>query len=151
MLRTIDWTIMIVYFVFVLGHRFCPQALCEDQYGLLSGGTFHARLDCRAGLSSPRTWARRKSSAWAPPGPSTASPPATFTGLAPFRRWCSSGVFMMPFYYGSRARSVPEYLRLRFDEKTRGLNAISFAVMTRLLFRHFHVCHGQADSDPAHV
>lgn len=40
------------------------------------------------------------------------------------------GVFMMPFYYGSRARSVPEYLRLRFDEKTRGLNAITFAVMT---------------------
>src|ERR1035437_8855135 len=40
------------------------------------------------------------------------------------------GVFMMPFYYGSRARSVPEYLKLRFDEKTRVLNAISFAVMT---------------------
>jgi SSS family solute:Na+ symporter len=40
------------------------------------------------------------------------------------------GVFMMPFYYGSRARSVPEYLKLRFDEKTRALNACSFAVMT---------------------
>ncbi len=40
------------------------------------------------------------------------------------------GLFMMPFYYGSRARSVPEYLRLRFDEKTRTLNALSFAVMT---------------------
>jgi len=40
------------------------------------------------------------------------------------------GIFMMPFYYGSRARSVPEFLRLRFDEKTRALNAISFAVMT---------------------
>src|SRR5262245_60176759 len=40
------------------------------------------------------------------------------------------GIFMMPFYYGSRARSVPEYLRLRFDEKTRGFNAISFALMT---------------------
>src|SRR5690606_3895559 len=40
------------------------------------------------------------------------------------------GVFMMPFYYGSRARSVPEYLKLRFDEKTRGFNAISFAAMT---------------------
>src|ERR1700679_4004249 len=40
------------------------------------------------------------------------------------------GVFMMPFYYGSRARSVPEYLKLRFDEKTRGLNAIAFAIMT---------------------
>src|SRR5262249_57828377 len=40
------------------------------------------------------------------------------------------GVFMMPFYYGSRARSVPEYLRLRFDEKTRAFNALSFALMT---------------------
>ena len=40
------------------------------------------------------------------------------------------GLFMMPFYYGSRARSVPEYLKLRFDEKTRTLNAASFAVMT---------------------
>ena len=37
---------------------------------------------------------------------------------------------MMPFYYGSRARSVPEYLRLRFDEKTRAFNAVSFALMT---------------------
>jgi solute:Na+ symporter, SSS family len=40
------------------------------------------------------------------------------------------GLFMMPFYYGSRARSVPEYLKLRFDEKTRALNALTFAVMT---------------------
>src|SRR5882724_13334474 len=31
------------------------------------------------------------------------------------------GIFMMPFYYGSRARSVPEYLALRFDDKTRSL------------------------------
>jgi SSS family solute:Na+ symporter len=40
------------------------------------------------------------------------------------------GVFMMPFYYGSRARSVPEYLKLRFDEKTRAFNAMTFAAMT---------------------
>jgi SSS family solute:Na+ symporter len=40
------------------------------------------------------------------------------------------GIFMMPFYYGSRARSVPEYLKLRFDEKTRGFNALTFAAMT---------------------
>jgi SSS family solute:Na+ symporter len=40
------------------------------------------------------------------------------------------GVFMMPFYYGSRARSVPEYLKLRYDEKTRTFNAATFAVMT---------------------
>jgi SSS family solute:Na+ symporter len=40
------------------------------------------------------------------------------------------GIFMMPFYYGSKARSVPEYLRMRFDEKTRAVNAFSFAIMT---------------------
>ncbi len=40
------------------------------------------------------------------------------------------GLFMMPFYYGSKARSVPEFLKMRFDEKTRGFNAIMFAVMT---------------------
>src|SRR5436190_17463771 len=40
------------------------------------------------------------------------------------------GVFMMPFYYGRRDRSVPEFLKLRFDEKTRALNAASLAVMT---------------------
>ncbi|ANE49603.1 sodium:solute symporter family protein [Flavisolibacter tropicus] len=40
------------------------------------------------------------------------------------------GIFMMPFYYGSKARSVPEYLKLRFDEKTRTFNAVSFAAMT---------------------
>ena len=40
------------------------------------------------------------------------------------------GLFMMPFYYGSKARSVPEYLKMRFDEKTRGFNAFTFAVMT---------------------
>ena len=42
------------------------------------------------------------------------------------------GIFMMPFYYGSKARSVPEYLKMRFDEKTRAFNAFSFAVMTIL-------------------
>ncbi len=42
------------------------------------------------------------------------------------------GIFMMPFYYGSKARSVPEYLKLRYNEKTRAFNAITFAVMTVL-------------------
>ena len=37
---------------------------------------------------------------------------------------------MMPLYYGSGARTVPEYLGLRFDQKTRLLNACMFTVMT---------------------
>jgi SSS family solute:Na+ symporter len=40
------------------------------------------------------------------------------------------GHFHDAVYYGSRARSTPEYLKLRFDEKTRALNAFAFAIMT---------------------
>lgn len=40
------------------------------------------------------------------------------------------GVFMMPFYYSNKVRSSPEYLKLRFDERARGFNAGSFAILT---------------------
>lgn len=42
-------------------------------------------------------------------------------------------VFMMPFYYGSKVRSVPEYLKRRYNEPTRFINAITFAVSTLIL------------------
>lgn len=43
------------------------------------------------------------------------------------------GIFMMPFYYESKVRSVPEYLKLRYNEATHAVNAISFAIMTILM------------------
>ncbi len=43
------------------------------------------------------------------------------------------GLYMMPFYYSSKIHSIPGYLKLRFDEKTRLLNAVSFAIMTVLM------------------
>jgi SSS family solute:Na+ symporter len=43
------------------------------------------------------------------------------------------GIVMMPFYYGSRVRSVPEFLRRRFNNGTHLFNAISFAVAQMLI------------------
>jgi solute:Na+ symporter, SSS family len=43
------------------------------------------------------------------------------------------GLVMMPFYYGAKVRSVPEYLRLRFNEGTHAFNATTFAVGTVLI------------------
>ncbi len=43
------------------------------------------------------------------------------------------GIVMMPFYYNSKVRSVPEYLRLRFNDATHVLNSLSFAVATVLI------------------
>lgn len=53
------------------------------------------------------------------------------------------GVFMMPMYYGSKARSVPEFLKMRYDEKTRTFNSVSFAVLT--LFSSGISMHALAD------
>ena len=54
------------------------------------------------------------------------------------------GLFMMPFYYGSKARSVPEYLKLRFDEKTRALQRLHLRRDDHLLLGHLHVRAGPA-------
>ena len=43
------------------------------------------------------------------------------------------GVVMMPFYYGSRVRSVPEYLLRRFDRKTHLVTALIFVLASVLI------------------
>jgi SSS family solute:Na+ symporter len=43
------------------------------------------------------------------------------------------GLVMMPFYYGAKVRSVPEYLRLRFGELAHAWNSASFAIATVLI------------------
>ncbi len=96
-LSWIDYTIMIVYFVFVLG---IGWVLNLEVMGMTGSGAKYGMM------TTHFYWIG-------------AIPAMVFLAL-----------FMMPFYYGSKARSVPEYLKLRFDEKTRGLNAILFAVMT---------------------
>jgi len=55
---------------------------------------------------------------------------AHFYGIAAIPAMAILGLFLMPLYYGSKARSVPEFLGLRFDHKTRILTACLFALMT---------------------
>jgi len=43
------------------------------------------------------------------------------------------GIVMMPFYYGSKVRSVPEFMRRRFGTEAHLVNAISFAVAQLLI------------------
>ncbi len=43
------------------------------------------------------------------------------------------GVVMMPFYYGSKVRSVPEYMRKRFGTGAHLVNALSFALAQLLI------------------
>ncbi|MGI5246112.1 sodium:solute symporter family protein [Dactylosporangium sp. CA-139066] len=43
------------------------------------------------------------------------------------------GIVMMPFYYGSKVRSVPEFMRRRFNRPAHLLNALSFALAQVLI------------------
>src|ERR1700726_1356900 len=128
-LRGIDYLIILIYFVFVLGIGFVLKRFVKTSADfLLSGRSIPAWIAGLAFLSA-NLGAQEligMSASGAKYGISTSH----FYWIGAVPAMLFVGIFMMPFYYGSRARSVPEYLKLRFDEKTRGLNAISFSVMT---------------------
>src|ERR687886_3130341 len=58
---------------------------------------------------------------------------AHFYWIGAIPAMCFVALFMIPFYYGSRVHSVPGYLKLRYNEATRGFNAITFAIFMVLL------------------
>lgn len=43
------------------------------------------------------------------------------------------GIFMVRFYFSNHIRSVPEYLRLRYDHRAHLLNSLTFLVVTVLM------------------
>src|SRR6202035_133460 len=129
MLRTIDWIIMIVYFVFVLGIGAVLKRYVKTSTDFfLAGRSIPAWVAGLAFLSA--NLGAQEVIGMGASGAKYGIATSHFYWIGAIPAMVFVGVFMMPFYYGSRARSVAEYLRLRFDEKTRALNAVSFAVMT---------------------
>src|SRR6187401_613475 len=128
-LRVVDYAIFAVYFSFVLGIGWWlkkAQRTSEDFF--LSGRSIPAWVAGLAFLSA--NLGAQEMIGMAASGAKYGIATSHFYWVGAVPAMVFLGVFMMPFYYGSRARSVPEYLRLRFDEKTRAFNAFSFAVMT---------------------
>ena len=58
---------------------------------------------------------------------------AHFYWIGAIPAMCFIALFMIPFYYGSRVVSVPGYLKRRYNEATRGFNAVLFAIFMILL------------------
>ena len=128
-LGTIDYAILIIYFAFVIGigivlRRYIRNS--EDFF--LSGRSIPTWIAGLAFLSA--NLGAQEVIGMAASGAKYGMMTSHFYWVGAIPAMVFVGIFMMPFYYGSKARSVPEYLRLRFDEKTRGLNAITFAGMT---------------------
>jgi SSS family solute:Na+ symporter len=128
-LTFIDWSVMAIYFVFVLGIGFALKRYMKTSTDFfLSGRSIPAWITGLAFLSA--NLGAQEVIGMGASGAKYGIATSHFYWIGAVPAMIFLGIFMMPFYYGSRARSVPEYLKLRFDEKTRGFNAISFAAMT---------------------
>ncbi len=128
-LSLIDGLILGIYFVFVLGIGFVLKRYMRTSSDFfLSGRLIPTWVAGLAFLSA--NLGAQEVIGMAASGAKYGIMTSHFYWVGAIPAMVFVAVFMMPFYYGSKARSVPEYLKLRFDEKTRALNAISFAVMT---------------------
>src|SRR5678815_4783062 len=131
-LAAVDWAIVVIYFAFVIGIGFFLRKYMKSSEDFLeSGRSLPSWITGLAFLSA--NLGALEVMGMAGNGYKYGLLTAHFYWVGAIPAMVFLGLFMMPFYYGSRARSVPEYLKLRFDEKTRGLNAISFALLTVLM------------------
>lgn len=130
--RPIDYAIIAIYFVFVIvigiivGRRMKSS---EDFF--LSGRAIPAWVTGLAFLSA--NLGSVEVLGMASNGAEYGMMTAHFYWIGAIPAMIFVGVFMMPFYYGSKARSVPEFVQKRYNEPTRAVNAIVFAVSTLVL------------------
>jgi len=130
-LSIIDWLIMLVYFAFVLGIGFALKRFMRTSNDFFLAGRSIPAWVCGLAFISANLGAQEVIGMGAS-GAKYGINTSHFYWIGAIPAMIFVGIFMMPFYYGSKARSVPEYLRMRFDEKTRAVNAFSFAIMTVL-------------------
>ncbi|OLD43151.1 MAG: Na+/galactose cotransporter [Gemmatimonadetes bacterium 13_1_40CM_2_70_7] len=125
----IDYAVMVLYSAFVLGIGvLLRRSVRTSEDFFLSGRSIPAWVTGLAFLSA--NLGAQEVIGMGASGAKYGIATSHFYWIGAIPAMVFIGLFMMPFYYGSRARSVPEYLKLRFDEKTRALNAVSFATMT---------------------
>lgn len=128
-LGLIDYVIIGIYFLFVLGIGFIIKRRVKTSSDfLLSGRSIPLWITSLAFISA--NLGAQEVLGMAASGAKYGIMTSHFYWLGAIPAMVFLGIFMMPFYYGSKVRSVPEYLAKRFDEKTRGFNAFTFAIMT---------------------
>jgi SSS family solute:Na+ symporter len=128
-LGLVDWAVLGLYTLFVLGIGVLASRRTKSGADFFLAGRSLPAWVCGLAFLSANLGAQEVIGMGAS-GAKYGIATAHFYWVGAIPAMVFVAIFMMPFYYGSKARSAPEYLRLRFDEKTRGFNAVSFAVMT---------------------
>lgn len=131
-LTFIDWIIILIYFVFVLGIGWYLKRFTKSEEDFFLAGRKNSSWVAGLAFLSANLGALEllgmtgntfKYGMYV----------AHFYWIGAIPAMVFLGIYMMPFYYSSKIKSIPGYLKLRFDEKTRVLNGIAFAIMTLLV------------------
>jgi solute:Na+ symporter, SSS family len=127
-----DWIIIVIYFAFVLGIGFYLKKFTKNEEDFFLAGRRNSAWVAGLAFLSANLGALEllgmtgntfKYGMYV----------AHFYWIGAIPAMLFLGIFMMPFYYSSKIKSIPGYLKLRFDEKTRVLNGIAFGIMTLLV------------------
>src|ERR687888_502680 len=128
----VDYVILAVYFVTVLGIGFAARRYIRTGLDFfLSGRSLPAWITGLAFIAA--NLGALEILGMAANGAKYGVATVHFYWIGAVPAMVFLGIVMMPFYYGSKVRSVPEYLRLRFNDPTHLLNSLSFAVATILI------------------
>jgi SSS family solute:Na+ symporter len=128
----VDYAILAVYFLVVLGIGFAARRYVRTGLDFfLSGRSMPAWITGLAFIAA--NLGALEILGLAANGAKYGAATVHFYWIGAIPAMVFLGIVMMPFYYNSKVRSVPEYLRLRFNDPTHVLNSLSFAVATVLI------------------
>jgi len=128
----VDYAILAIYFVAVLGIGFAAKRFIKTSLDyFLSGRSLPAWITGLAFISA--NLGALEILGMAANGAQFGLYTLHYYWIGAIPAMVFLGLVMMPFYYGSQVRSVPEYLRLRFNKPTHVFNAMTFAIATVLI------------------
>jgi len=128
----VDYAIVGIYFAFVLGIGFMARRRVSNSVDFfLSGRSLPAWVTGLAFISA--NLGAVEIMGMSASGAELGLPTVHYFWVGAIPAMLFLGVVMMPFYYGSKVRSVPEFMLRRFGPGAHLVNAISFAVAQLLI------------------
>lgn len=125
----VDWLIILLYFFCVVAIGFSLRRNIKTSKDFLQAGRSLPAWICAVAFVAA-SLGGQEVIAMGAAGAQYGLRAALYFSLGAIPAILFAAIFMMPLYYGSGARTTPEYLGLRFDQKTRLLNAFLFAATT---------------------
>jgi solute:Na+ symporter, SSS family len=128
----VDYAILATYFVVVIGVGFAAKRLIKSSLDyFLSGRSLPAWITGLAFISA--NLGALEVIGMSANGAQYGVATVNYYWIGAIPAMVFLGLVMMPFYYGSKIRSVPEYLKLRFNNHAHIFNSFTFALATVLI------------------